>query len=227
MVDAPMGDRPCSPPMVAPEDAPGVQGRETVGAVEPLRKKSEIERIKRHLKSRSLRDYALFVLGINTGLRVGDLLALTVGDVLEGTGRRLRVGVRLVIREQKTRKIKRIILNDTARRALNEYLKSRERRFPEDPLFLSRQRNGKDGSLRALSRKQVWKVLSDAARACHVGDTIGTHTMRKTFGYYRYKTGHPLEEIQKMLNHSSPAITLIYIGITQDQMDQSYRDVQL
>lgn len=195
-------------------------------AVEPLREKAQIKKMKRLLKRRNLRDYALFVVGINLGLRVGDLLALTVGDVLQGRGNRLKAAERIEIREKKTHKKKRLILNETARRAVVEYLKTRTRRYPEDPLFLSRQRD-KEGSLRALSRKQVWRILSETGYAAGIRESIGTHSMRKTFGYHRYNAGQPVEELQKIFNHSSAAITSAYIGINQDKIDRSYREFQL
>ena len=195
-------------------------------AVEPLRHRSQIDKMKRVLKQRSPRDYCLFVLGINTGLRVGDLLELTVGDVLEGSGSRLKIAGRMTLREQKTHKKRCVVLNTGARSALSAYLKTRKRRFPEDPLFLSRKHT-QDGSLKSLSRQQVWAILSTAAHLSGISLSIGTHTMRKTFGYFRYIDGQPVEQLQKIFNHSHPAITLAYIGITKEIIDDSYRKTVL
>jgi len=55
-----------------------------------------------------------------------------------------------------------------------------------------------------------------------ITEAIGTHTLRKTFGYWAYKDGKDLSLIQKLLNHASPAVTLAYIGITQDELDDVY-----
>ena len=80
----------------------------------------------------------------------------------------------------------------------------------------------------AITRVQAWRILNDAA--AHSGldkDAIGTHTMRKTFGYHAYKMGMDLSVIQKLLNHSSPAITLSYIGITRDDLDNVYLNLNL
>ena len=151
-------------------------------AVEPIRHKSDIEKMKRLFRQKSLRDYALFTLGINTGLRISDLLALTVGDVLAGKGSRVRIADKLTLREIKTRKRRNIMLNETVRSALALYLRTRERRYPEDPLFLSSQRE-KDGTLRTLSRSQAYHIIVDTARAAGIASRVGTHTMRKTFGY--------------------------------------------
>ena len=67
----------------------------------------------------------------------------------------------------------------------------------------------------------AWRILSSAAQACGLNYKIGTHSLRKTFGYQLYRNGINIELIQRLLNHSSPSITLAYIGITQDDMDEA------
>lgn len=52
-------------------------------------------------------------------------------------------------------------------------------------------------------------------------ESIGTHSMRKTFGYHYYKGTKDVATLQKIFNHSSEAITLKYIGITQDSIDEA------
>lgn len=195
-------------------------------AVEPIRHKTSIAMMKRILKARSPRDFALFTLGLNTGLRISDLLSLTVGDVLAGAGTRLRIAHRLSLRERKTGKRRNIMLNSTARDALALYLRTRERRYPEDPLFLSRKHE-KDGSLRTLSRAWAYCIIVNAARTAGISSRIGTHTMRKTFGYFRYTAGVPVEQLMKIFGHASPEITLAYIGITQEEIDETYTDFPL
>ena len=197
-------------------------------AVEPIRTKTDIEKMKRLFRQKSPRDYALFTLGLNTGLRISDLLALKVGDVLAGTGSRLRIADRITLRERKTGKRRIIMLNTTARDALAFYLRTRERRWPEDPLFLSRKRTA-DGSLRAITTLQAYRIIVKTARGCGITSRIGTHTMRKTFGYFLYDNGHgkPIEFLMKIFGHSSPDVTLRYIGITQDEIDETILDFSL
>jgi site-specific recombinase XerD len=69
---------------------------------------------------------------------------------------------------------------------------------------------------------QTWKTLNKAAEAVGIRERVGTHTLRKTFAYHAYKQGQDITLIQKLLNHSAPSVTLGYIGITQDQMDDVY-----
>lgn len=189
--------------------------------VQPIRDKRQLEAIKRILKGNpgtGLRDHCLFVLGINSGLRVSDLLSLTVGDVVDVKG---KVRDRITLREQKTGKAKNFPISQTAAKAIKDYLAIREGAGQATPLFLSRKEKGH------LQRAQAYKIISDAARAVGIQEAIGTHTLRKTFGYWAYREGKDLTLIQKLLNHASPAVTLAYIGITQDQLDDVYLSLNL
>lgn len=172
--------------------------------------------MKRYLKEQNIRDWLLFILGINSGLRISDLLKLTVDDV-KGKNR-------ITIREQKTGKAKDFPLSDTCKKAIVEYLKTTD--LTEGVLFPSRKNNGSKGT-GAISRQQAYDVISNAARAVGIKESIGTHTLRKTFGYHAYKSGVGIEVIQKLLNHSAPSVTLRYIGITQEQLDEVYINLNL
>ena len=185
--------------------------------VEPIRDLQKIEAIKKVLRGTNMRDYCLFVLGINSALRISDLLKLKVGDVVDDRGRALE---RITLREKKTGKAKAFPLSKNAQKAIQEYLDTRNW-TPNEPLFLSR----KGGT--HIGRTRAWTVLNDAARTVGIKDNIGTHTLRKTFAYHAYKAGYDLSILQQLLNHSSPGVTLRYIGITQDDIDNVYLNVNL
>ncbi len=185
--------------------------------VEPIRDKKKIDLIKRLLKAQNPRDYVLFVLGINSGLRISDLLKLKVSDVIDENG---KVKYRINIRERKTGKSKDFPLGKTSRKAIEEYCSIYDCE-PELPLFFSKKGKG------AISRVQAYRILNEAARNVGIKDKIGTHTLRKTFGYHASKAGYDLSQIQKLLNHSSPGVTLRYVGITQDQLDEIYMRLDL
>ena len=179
--------------------------------VEPIRNKKQLEAMKKYLLAHNQRDYVLFVLGINSGLRISDLLKLTVEDV-HGKDR-------ITIREQKTGKSKNFPLSDTSKKVIAEYLK--QQNMTSGPLFPSR----KGGN--PISRIQAYRTINEAAGFAKVKDSIGTHTMRKTFGYWAYKSGVDIAIIQKLLNHSAPSVTLRYIGIQQDELDEVYLNLNL
>ncbi len=194
--------------------------------VQPIRDTKKIDAMKSIMKGESnYRDLLLFVLGINTGLRISDILALKWSSFINGGGRLLKSGDQLNVVEIKTKKIKSFMINKSVAEALKLYYDSHDSVSPEDPVFSSRKTA--DGTLQPISRIAAWQMLNRYANMVGLNDGIGTHTLRKTFGYHLYKKGVALEYIQKMLNHSSPAITLRYIGITQEQLNDIYVDLNL
>jgi len=179
--------------------------------VNPIREKRQLEGMKKYLKGQNIRDYVLLVLGINSGLRISDLLSLNVEDV-KGKDR-------ITIREQKTGKLKDFPLSDTCKKVIFEYLKGSGLSY--GALFPSRKGD------KAISRVQAYRILSEAAKTVGIKEAIGTHTLRKTFGYWAYQQGIDITRIQKLLNHSAPSITLAYIGITKEELDNVYINLSL
>lgn len=176
--------------------------------VEPIRDPKKLECIRGWLlKHAHYRDYLLFVLGTNTGLRVSDLLNLRVGDVKDGYIR---------LREKKTRKARKHTLNPQVAEMVREYIHGKE----ENEYLFPSLRN----PARPLDRHQAYRIINKAARACGVKEKIGTHTLRKTFGYHFYKRYGDVAMLQDIFNHSSPSITLRYIGIKQDEIDKRTRE---
>jgi len=194
--------------------------------VQPIRDTKKIDAMKAIMKGKSsYRDLLLFTLGINTGLRISDILALKWGDFINGGGKLLNVGDQLNVLEKKTKKVKTFVINKSVAEALKLYHESLDGVSPEDPVFASRKTV--KGKLKPITREAAWQMLNRYANMVGLNDGIGTHTLRKTFGYHLYKKGVALEYIQKMLNHSSPAITLRYIGITQEQLNDIYVELNL
>lgn len=182
--------------------------------VQPIRDKKALETMKKILRSSNQRDYCLFVLGINSGLRISDLLTLKVSDVYANG----KIKDRIVIREKKTNKLKDFPLGETSKKALKEYVVTLK---PGQALFASRK------GYKPITRQQAYRILNDAAKAIGIKEKIGTHSLRKTFGYHAFQAGVDITRIQKMLNHSSPSVTLAYIGITQDELDNVYLNLNL
>ncbi|QDR78964.1 site-specific integrase [Sporomusa termitida] len=179
--------------------------------VEPIRDKQQIDAVKNYLKKQNLRDYLLFVLGINSGLRISDLLVLKISDV--------KTKDRVIIREKKTGKKKDFPLSDTCKKTINEYLAN----ISSDNDWLFKSKKGEQ----PITRIQAYRIMNRAARAVGIHGAIGTHTLRKTFGYWAYKSGADVTKIQKLLNHSAPSVTLAYIGITKDELDNIYINLNL
>jgi len=187
-----------------------------MNTVEPIREVRKVMAIRSFLKDSNPRDYLLFVLGINLALRIGDLLSLKVKDVLDEKG---EIVDYVYLREQKTKKEKRVKLNKAAKEALDFYF-----RQPmvaksivtdlDDYLFTSRR------SGLPLDRIRVYQMIRKWTEIVGLRGRFGTHTLRKTWGYMaRTKQAVPIEIIQQKLGHSSPEVTRRYIGITQDEVN--------
>lgn len=174
--------------------------------VEPIRNLDELKIIKNILYNTSQRDYIIFILGINSGLRISDILALNVKDVRDKSY--------LNIFEQKTQKQKILPINDTLKNLFAKYTKNK---LDNSPLFLSK-------NLNRLERVSYYRIINKVCKQAGVKYRVGTHTLRKTFGYHHYKKFKDVALLQKIFNHSTPEITLRYIGITQDIINESYKN---
>lgn len=182
----------------------------SVTVVQPIRDLNKLNDMKEFLLSRNERDYLMFVLGINSGLRISDILKLTVEDVKNGS---------VTIREKKTSKVKQFALSNTCIKAINHWLKTSG--ITTGTLFPSRK-----DSNEPITTKHAWRILKEAADWCGITENIGTHTLRKTFGYLAYRSGVDIGYLQACFNHSSQAVTMRYIGITQDELNEKvYRNM--
>ena len=174
--------------------------------VEPIRDKKQLKEIETILRKNSLRDLLIFTLGTNCGLRISDILNLDVSDVKNKNY--------INIVEIKTNKPKRFPINTKLKTMLDKYTKDRK---CNEPLFLSIFGN-------RMERTQCYRIINKACRKAGVEYKVGTHTLRKTFGYHHYQKFKDVVVLQKIFNHYSPQITLRYIGIDQDMIDASYNN---
>lgn len=188
------------------ENAPH-KGRVTV--VDPIRRKKDVAVIKEKLKSNP-RDSALFTVGINTGLRAGDLLSLRFGDILtpEGT-----VKAKLTLKEKKTQKNRVIALGPKARAALTALCPSDTDDIDLDPWVFPSRKGGR------MTVQRLHQLVNKWADAAGLKGNFGTHTLRKTFAYHILKQGSNINTLMKILNHSSSNVTLRYAGIEQEDID--------
>lgn len=177
--------------------------------VQPLKNKRDISSIRKAL-SNNPRNLLLFTIGINTALRISDILTLKVGDVS---------GDYISIVEAKTGKRKRIKINKTVKQAIKTCVPP----YAKNTDYLFQSRNGN----KPISRVQAWRILNRAASIAGVSIDFGTHSLRKTFAYHAYQSGVDLSLLMRVLNHSSQRETLRYIGIESEQIDDVYIDVCL
>ena len=174
--------------------------------VEPIRNKDDLKKVEAILKKQGMRNLLFFTIGTNCGLRISDILALNVGDV------RGRTHIQIV--EKKTGKFKKFPINSKLKPMFEEFTKGRR---ADEPLFLTVFKN-------RLERYAAYYIIRYACEEAGLQEKVGTHTMRKTFGYHHYKKYKDVAMLQKIFNHSSPAVTLTYIGIEQEEIDESYNN---
>ncbi|MCM3570550.1 tyrosine-type recombinase/integrase [Neobacillus mesonae] len=184
--------------------------------VSPIKEISQINAIKEKLQRQSLRDYLLFVFGINTGIRVHDLLSLKVSDIWDGE----EVREFLTLSAEKDDSPKVHYLNQQVKNALEQYLAGGVF-HGEDFLFKSKKNN------LPITRQQAYRIINGAAKEVGITEKIGMHTLRKTFGYHAYRKGIAISILMDIYNHHTHAETLRYIGIDKDEEPYIKVDVNL
>lgn len=178
--------------------------------VEPIRDSIKVQEVANYLKKYSERNYIMFILGFNSGLRISDILNLRIRDV---KGKDY-----ISIREKKTGKQKIFPMTPILKRELKKYCSDKD---SDDYLIKSRV-----GYNRAIGRKQAYRILNEAGEVFGLYN-LGTHTLRKTFGYHFYKQYKDVVTLQKIFNHSDPSITLHYIGVEQSHINRMIKGFKI
>lgn len=188
-----------------------------------IKELKDINKIKSYLKKKSDRDYTLFVLGINIGLRASDLLSLKVKDIFTNNGKVIK---ELTVIEDKTEKKRDLFINDSAKNCLEDFYKVANFNSEDDYLFKSRK-----GKNEAIEVRSVNRLVKEWCKECRIKGNYGTHSLRKTFGYHLYNnnSNNPfiLPYLMRIFNHSSQSVTLRYIGIEQEDINTLYSELNL
>lgn len=178
--------------------------------VEPIRDVKKIQDIAEYLKEQSEKYYVMYMIGIYSGLRISDILKLKVRDV--------RGKSSIKLRETKTGKERLFPINKELYPVINDYcvnMKEYDYIVPSSKAFN-----------KAVSREYAYRVIHAAGERFGL-DNLGTHTLRKTFGYHFYKQTKDIALLMRILNHSDEKKTLRYIGIEQNTIDSAMRKFSL
>lgn len=178
--------------------------------VDPIRDGKKVEDISIYLRKGSERNYIMFILGINSGLRISDILKLRVKDVKNKEY--------INIREKKTGKQRIFPLNAFMKKEIKAFTETMEL---NEYLIKSRQNSNTQ-----LSRQMAYKIIREAGEAQGIAN-LGTHSLRKTFGYHFYKQYKDIVTLQKIFNHADPSITLRYIGIEQSAINTKIKNFKI
>lgn len=192
-----------------------------MSTAQPIRSNDELNLFKEfYLNNRpNVRNYALICIGLNSALRISDVLQLRWENVYDFKNEHFLKHI--IIIEKKTNKETRIAINDNIKQGLGMYMDSLYNIKKCDYIF-NGQKKGKP-----LSRSQAFRIIKKAANELHMESGISCHSMRKTFGYYAWKCGTPPAILMDIYNHSSYEITRRYLGIKQDDKDSVFLNINL
>ncbi|WP_051957803.1 tyrosine-type recombinase/integrase [Desulfobacter vibrioformis] len=174
----------------------------------------EKRRIINELKKKThKRDYALFVIATEQGIRGTDLLKLQIKHLVN-----LDLKERYIFKEGKTNKDNFIFMNEKTHEALHAYLESLNLYDPEEYLFKSRKGDN------AITLQQLGRLVKDWCRFAKVKDhsQYGVRSLRKTFGRLAFESStNPriLSLLKERFNHSSESMTVKYLDITTEDME--------
>ena len=191
-----------------------------MNAVEAVKTDTQREQVEQHLSEAGQIYIDVWKFGINTALRISDLLAIHMADVasLDLDNPTLKLC------EIKTGKTRIIELNAGAMEVV-------QRRYAENPahewLFQSHRPRGGQRDPKPITRRSVARVFEAVGGKVRPRVQLSTHSMRKTRGYALHSAGMRIEAICKILNHSHPAVTMAYIGLDNEMVQKSYKDLVL
>lgn len=182
--------------------------------VEPIKSKKDINKMKNVLKRNSYRDYFMFTLGINVGLRISDLLRLKADDVFDFEKNIAKNTI--YMRDKKTNKENRFPVIPELAEEIEKYIDIMDLK-EGDYLFQSRKGNNKP-----ITTDRAYIIIRDTGKEIGLNH-LGSHTLRKTFGYHFYQRTKDIATLMEMFNHSSMKVTLRYLGIDIDYKRESLK----
>lgn len=171
------------------------------------------------------RNKMLFIIGINLGIRASDLCGLKYNFFMNDNGT-FKDSYKL--QPKKTRKTGKFVtlhFNQAVKRAIADYIEEYPVEDFNEYLFKSRKGDG------YISEKSLWKIVVDATAEAGIDRNVGSHTLRKTFGRFVFHNAidknKALVILQTIFNHSSPAVTSRYIGLTDDEVSDVFNSLDL
>lgn len=192
-----------------------------MSTTQPIKNTAQLKAFKEYylLEKPNPRNYMLIIIGLNSALRISDILNLTYGDVYHYEDRTWRT--HLNVKEQKTGKTNRIYMNREIQDTL-ECCVAPEEKSASSWLFDSQIRKSLP-----LSRFQAYRIIKAAAAFAGFDANVSCHSLRKTFGYHAWKQGTPPALLMSIYNHSSYQVTKRYLGINQDDKDEVFSKIRL
>ena len=192
---------------------------------QPIKKTRDLENFKNYYKEikPNYRNRLLIILGLNTALRISDILSLKWNDTYDFEKKEYKNHI--IITEQKTGKMSQIYINSSVLDALKdskEYLEQRNQVITSNTYLFNHSNKNVP-----ITRSQAFRIVKEAADYYSISGVISCHSLRKTFGYHAWKQGASPALLVTIFNHSSFNITKRYLGIEQDDKDKIFKKIKL
>lgn len=188
-----------------------------MGTTVPIKSKGKLAEFRNYYRNVKLnpRNYALIVLGLNSALRIGDILSLHWNDVYHIRKGMYRKHISVI--EKKTGKNNVLAINTSCREALEFYRESLHIFDGDNYIFVSQK-----PPYTCISRSQAFRIIKKAAESCGLDEHVSCHSLRKTFGYHAWQNGIPPALLMNIYNHSSYDVTKRYLCIDQVEKDEVF-----
>lgn len=192
-----------------------------MSTTQPIRKVEQLKLFKGYYQEQkpNARNYTLIIIGLNSALRISDILGLTYGDVYDYQKEEWKTHI--VVTEQKTGKQNRVYMNREIRQTLEKYTDPSLKKA-SSWLFDSQRQKA-----HPLSRYQAYRIVKTAGSFAGLESNISCHSLRKTFGYHAWKQGVQPAILMNIYNHSAYQITKRYLCIDQDDKDEVFAKIKI
>lgn len=171
------------------------------------------------------RNKMMFLVGINLSLRASDLVTLKWNFFYDNNGEFKDF---YTLQPKKTRNQKKFVklyFNKVVKKAITDYIEEYPVFDMDEYLFKSRKGNG------AVTEKSLWKIIVDVAAEAGITKNVGSHSLRKTFGFWAWHNAEDknkaLVTLQALFNHSDTQTTLRYIGLMSSEIEDMFNSVDL
>lgn len=171
------------------------------------------------------RNKMMFLIGINLGIRASDLCGLRYNFFINNDGTFKDFYTLQPKKTRKTGKFVKLYFNQVVKKAITDYIEEYPVEDMDGYLFKSRTGDG------AITEKTLWRIIVELAAEAGIDKNVGSHTLRKTFGRFVFHNAldknKALVILQTIFNHSSPAVTSRYIGLTDDEVSDVFNSLDL
>ena len=175
------------------------------------------------------RNKMLFLIGINIGIRASDLRTLKWSFFFDknasGELEFKQFYMLQPMKQRKQKKFVKLFFNQTVKQIINNYISEYPFDDLEEYMFASRKGDN------PITANSLYHIVKDIAIEAGIKQNIGSHSLRKTFGFWCWHNADDKNKalviLQQIFNHSSTQVTAKYIGILDDEMKDMFDSIEL